>query len=235
MLTLKQVWHKAIKKIARRYNKQSYALNNLDKKLAQYIDFENGFFIEAGANNGVRQSNTLYFERYMGWRGLLVEPIPELANECKVNRPIAIVENCALVAFTYPEDHVEMKYCNLMSMVDGVLGNADAESIHLEKGKQFLQQGEDIYTISVPARTLSDILDKHKIVNIDFLSLDVEGYEHEALKGLDFSRHRPRFMLIEVRERQVLEEIIEPWYQPVAILTINPSYQDILYKIKDEQ
>jgi hypothetical protein len=36
-----------------------------------------GFFIEAGAHDGVEASNTLYFEKKMGWTGLLVEPNPD--------------------------------------------------------------------------------------------------------------------------------------------------------------
>ena len=33
-----------------------------------------GVFVEAGAVDGVTNSNTLFFERYLGWSGLLVEP-----------------------------------------------------------------------------------------------------------------------------------------------------------------
>ena len=32
------------------------------------------FFFEAGARNGVSESNTFFFERYLGWSGVLVEP-----------------------------------------------------------------------------------------------------------------------------------------------------------------
>ena len=37
----------------------------------------NGFFIEAGAFDGEHLSNTLYFEKKLGWTGLLVEPNPD--------------------------------------------------------------------------------------------------------------------------------------------------------------
>ena len=36
------------------------ALNQLDKKMLNYINFPDGFFIECGANDGVNQSNTWY-------------------------------------------------------------------------------------------------------------------------------------------------------------------------------
>src|SRR6185436_12170312 len=60
-----------------------FALNDLDAKLEPFMDFDNGIFVEAGANDGVVQSNTLYFEARRRWRGLLVEPIPEKAEECR--------------------------------------------------------------------------------------------------------------------------------------------------------
>ena len=43
--------------------------------LLKYLNYENGFFIEAGANDGVVQSNTFYFEKELNWTGLLIEPI----------------------------------------------------------------------------------------------------------------------------------------------------------------
>lgn len=229
------VWQRAYRWLSRRFFEQSYALDNLDRKLALYINAKNGFFIEAGANDGVHQSNTLYFERYHGWRGLLIEPVPELAARCRANRPRAIVENCALVASDYAAEHIEIQYCNLMSTVKGSFGSPQAESAHLESGKRFLQPGEEVYTLSVPARTLSDILDERQITHIDLLSLDVEGYEQEALKGLDFSRHRPVYILVEARDRSAIEDLIGACYQPEAILTITPDYQDILYKTRDER
>ena len=52
------------------------ALNDLDKKIEKYLPGRNGFFIEAGANNGIKQSNSYYFAKTLGWRGILVEAIP---------------------------------------------------------------------------------------------------------------------------------------------------------------
>src|SRR5262245_59004648 len=98
---------------------QSFGLAQLDWKLRPYLDFCDGIFVEAGANDGLRQSNTLYFEKYRGWTGLLVEPVPELAERCRRNRPGCVVENCALVAEDYAAATVPMTYCNLMSVVRG--------------------------------------------------------------------------------------------------------------------
>ena len=66
---------------------------DLDDKLAAYLNFRDAFFVEAGANDGVDHSTTYSLEKRRGWRGLLIEPIPELARRCAANRRRSIVEN----------------------------------------------------------------------------------------------------------------------------------------------
>ena len=62
------------------------AIDNLDKKLKQFLYYKNGFYIECGANDGVNQSNTWFFEKKLKWRGILIEPVPDLFKELKKNR-----------------------------------------------------------------------------------------------------------------------------------------------------
>ena len=218
-----------IKRLARREKKQSFGLNQLDLKLEPYLNFRNGFFIEAGASDGLSQSNTLYFERYKNWRGILIEPIPELAMQCKENRPNCIVENCALVSFDYTETFVEMRYCRLMSIVKGALTTPEVEEAHLRRGCEV--QGVTSYDLQVPARTLTSILNEYDVTSIDFLSLDVEGYETNVLKGIDFEKYRPNFMLVEALDSSFRDEIndyLQRLYVPIATL----SDRDVLYKYK---
>lgn len=201
----------------------SFALDELDLKLARYVDFDGGFFIEAGANDGVTQSNTLHFERYRRWRGLLVEPVPELAKRCRANRPDCIVVNAALVPRDYPDDSVEMTYCNLMSQVKGAMKSAAEEAEHLRKGSAC--QNLTTYKFKAPAKTLSKILDDHSIQKVDLLSLDVEGFELAALRGLDLNRHAPAWILVEARYRQEIDEYLADGYEVAAEL----SHHDVLY------
>ena len=41
-----------------------------------FKQMKNGFFIEAGADDFLKSSNSLYFEEKYNWTGLLVEPVP---------------------------------------------------------------------------------------------------------------------------------------------------------------
>ena len=61
-------------------------LNKLDKKIEEYLNYDDGFFVELGANDGVTQSNTLYLEKHRKWKGVLVEPTPHNFLKCLENR-----------------------------------------------------------------------------------------------------------------------------------------------------
>lgn len=205
------------------------ALNGLDRKLERYLDIDNGFFVEAGANDGFQQSNTYYFEKLRGWHGVLVEPIPELAAECRKNRRGPVVE-AALVAEDTPGATVPIRFAGLMSVLANPTASAIDPEQHVRTGLE-VQHLPGSYTVEVPARTLSAILDELGVTReIDLLSLDVEGAEIGVLRGIDWARHAPRFICIEVRQAAPLEALLSLRYERRAILTDYGSYQDVLYQ-----
>ncbi len=158
------------------------ALNNLDELLARYLNYPSGFFIECGANNGYAQSNTYYLEKQLGWRGLLVEGIPDLYEKCKIERPSSIVRNVALVSREFTGKTVTMHYCNLMSVVEGSMKSPEMQEEHLNAGFD-VQKIENRYSIDVPAYTLSSLLDEiEDLGKIDFLVVRVEG-DHPVQQG----------------------------------------------------
>jgi FkbM family methyltransferase len=202
------------------------ALFAMDRKLERHLPQTGGFFVEAGANNGYLQSNTYWFERFRGWRGVLVEPIPELFDACRRERPRSTVFNCALVPVGREGMPVQMHYGGLMSIVGGVNASPSDDALHAAAGTQL---GWDVtYEVTVPGRTLTSILDEIQAPEIDLLSLDVEGFELDALGGLDLDRFAPRFALVEARDEEARASITEALahrYEPVEPL----SPYDVLY------
>lgn len=155
----------------------------LDQTMKKFLTEPCGFFVEAGAQDGIFQSNTLIFARKRGYRGLLVEPATSLIERLRQNRPESIVFNGALTSFQRDGSQVTVPSGSPMGIVSHDVVNG---------------------TATVTARSLSKLLDEHGIQNVDFFSLDVEGHEVEILDGIDFNRHRPRFVLIEVWNKNPL-------------------------------
>ena len=97
--------------------KNFFGLNNLDKKILEYINYKDGYFIELGANDGITQSNTKHLELFKGWHGVLIEPSPTQFKKLKKFRSKKNhFYNAACVAFDFPKDTIELIYSNLMSV-----------------------------------------------------------------------------------------------------------------------
>lgn len=164
-----------------------------------------GVYIEAGANDGLMQSNTALFEKEFGWRGLLVEPSLQAFGKCKLNRSEAnAFEQVALISFDSAAKGITSVEGDFAS--GSCMSSIDGKRLHSHP-KTF---------ISVPAVTLQSLLDKHRLPRIDLLSLDTEGYEYEILSGMDLSsKLAPRVCLIELYpdELDKVNELLEPYYE----------------------
>jgi FkbM family methyltransferase len=201
------------------------ALHEMDRKLDAIIDIDGGFFVEAGGHDGYTQSNTYYLERFRKWRGILVEPMPEMAAQARRNRPNTEVFQCALVSADHTGDDVEMEFGDLLTTVQGV---HDDDRRYVEGG--LVLGWRDHRRERVPARSLSDVLDISGSRKVDLLSLDVEGYEDQVLRGLDLSRHAPAWILVEMHDldagRAKIGAVLGDRYVEHEVL----SPLDILYR-----
>lgn len=191
--------------------------------LHEHLDFDGGFFVEAGANDGHRQSNTYFLERFRGWRGLLVEPIPELYERCARERPRSQCVNCALVDHTQAESTITLRYDDLGSHVLGEYERGDVPG-------STCWGWDQAYDVTVKTRTLDCLLDEMHAPQIDFLSLDVEGYEEVVLAGLDLDLHLPRLILIEAFHPEQRLERLEPIFARRYELIARPTPKDLLFR-----
>lgn len=201
-----------------------FSINCLDQKVEQYLNFNNGYFVELGANDGVNQSNTLYFERFRGWRGVLIEPYKPNYTELVRNRSSQnFFKNAACVGPTYSGPTISLWYSNLMTTTIGIDSDIQNPKDHADQGSKFW--GGSAFMFEAPAFTLNNILlEAGSPRKIDLLSLDVEGVELEILNGIDHSIFRFKYVLVESRQFEALCEFLEQKHYSFEQILSNHDY-----------
>jgi hypothetical protein len=122
----------------RRERKRKYwGLNNLDERIEKYLNYNSGFYVELGANNGKFCSNTLYYEIYKHWRGVLIEPAPNLYLECRTNRSLLtnFIVCATCVPFDYKETFVKIVYSNATSVSMSLESDLTDKITHANRGR----------------------------------------------------------------------------------------------------
>lgn len=141
-----------------------------------------GTFVDVGAYDGVTGSNTLFFERWRDWTGVLVEPVAEQRAKAEMMRKspcleYAVSDKKGIAEFMA----VTEGFTQMSGLVDtydeAMLDRVRADKRHAEK------------VIKVPTRSLSAILKEADIPHPDFISLDIEGGELAALRKFPFDKH----------------------------------------------
>ena len=205
---LKKILPTKFKTFLKKFRKFN-SINNLDKKLLKYLNFKDGFYIECGANDGVNQSNTWYFEKSLNWRGILIEPNKQIFEELKKNRSSKnIFKNVALVSedFKNKNEEIYLTKNNLMSKLTNVFTPLNQK---------------------VVIETLNNILKEINVNKINLFSLDVEGYEEEVLRGLNLNSFDIDYILIETNNLDKINSILKSFNY---ILQENLSFHDYLFK-----
>jgi FkbM family methyltransferase len=194
--------------IGKLFHLRYFALNQLDAKIEKYLNIDEGYFVELGANDGVNQSNTLYFEKFRGWKGVLIEPYPRNYNDLIRNRSDEnYFANAACVGPSYTDATVHLAYSNLMTSTLGIQSDIQNPLSHANKGAEFW--GGNTFLFEAPASTLNSILIKaNSPALIDLLSLDTEGVELEVLKGVDHSKYRFRYICVESRKFEAIHQYL---------------------------
>jgi FkbM family methyltransferase len=151
-----------------------------------FKDQKSGFYVDVGANDPDDSSVTKYF--YLaGWRGINIEPIPELVEKLNKSRPedtnkgVAISDRPGELPF-----YKGVKASGLSTLDPKIAAS------HQAKGFEFTK-------IMIPVTTLNAVLDEHAMdrPEITFLNVDVEGFEKQVLSSIDFMRYHPRVIMAE--------------------------------------
>lgn len=176
-----------------------YAQNAEDAVVLEaFSDRQHGFFVELGCIDGRRFSNTLALEE-RGWSGVCVEAYADYVELLRTNRPGSTVVHAAVAETDAAEVEFHANSRGSLSTPDPAL-----EHTHRSEYGQWFT-GFDVQR--VPQRSISSILDELGCPPVDVLSIDVEGTELRALRGLDLARHRPELIVIEANDPSDGDEI----------------------------
>ena len=189
-----------------------FGLGKIDREIAKYVPKRNGYYVELGANDGIKQSNSLHFEKFRNYRGLLVEPYTPNFELCVANRSkINEFRNAACVSFDFSEPFIEMIYSDLMTTPNEGFSDISDREGHAKSGVKFLG-AQQTFKFLAPAVSLNSILlEINAPERIDFLSLDVEGGEIEVLKGIDHGRFRFTLLCVESRDYDSLHSYLSSY------------------------
>ena len=203
-----------------------YGVREMDKDIIEkYFNFDGGFFIEVGGNDGITQSNTAHLEFNKNWKGVLIEAIPYKYDLMVNNRPNSICINGCLS--NVDNDIVTFNDVNLMSFIENSRKGEINDELWITEGEKCQNITRQKYELST--KRLQTIIDEHNIQKIDFFSLDVEGHELNVLQGIDFLRTRPHYILIEcTHKEEVFDFMLNNNYECVDKFVIH----DYLFKDK---
>lgn len=180
-------------------------LNKLDRTTSDI------FFVEIGAMDGVSFDPLYEHVIANGWRGLLVEPLQDMFSQLKetyCNQQGLIFENTAIADAPGTK---KMFRVSLEAVENGLVPYwAKGISSFFEDRNEiggigdtrlpnevFDQIQRNVVIETVKCETLNNLLLKHSIKKIDILQIDVEGYDYNVLKQVDFRRFRPRLIRME--------------------------------------
>jgi len=167
----------------------SYAQNREDIILGGFFNNKkDGFYVDVGANHPTIHSVTKRFYD-MGWTGINIEPNRHLFDLLKLERPRDRNLNTGI------SDKPGSLILRAYTKADGLSTFSKEMQNDYVKSKDKITDEYKDYKVYVV--TLKDIFEENKVKTINFMKIDVEGFEYEVIKSNDWNKYRPEVICIE--------------------------------------
>jgi hypothetical protein len=194
-----------------------------DKYVEQFLNHENGVYVEFGARDGIEHSNTYYFEKTYNWTGILVEPDDRELKKITKNRPNAHIYTGVAVC---PVGTKEVSFA--------ISSNRGWSGIHNSYDDK-RWHNTVISQKKMPCVDLNEICPEH----VDYMTVDTEGSEVEILRTFDFTSHDVTIIQVERNmktrvqqneEKQLTQFMSRKGYEKIKQIDIGNWAVDCIYK-----
>jgi FkbM family methyltransferase len=140
-----------------------------------------GTFVDVGANRGI---HTLYASKKLSTSGVVYafEPHPVTFDVLKAHLTINSINNCSAFNIGISKEEGTL---NLNMFADQHSGTCS-----------FVNSNNVFESVSVPVKKLDNVLDIKSIKGPLLVKIDVEGFEHQVLQGMENLLERPDINLV---------------------------------------
>ena len=165
--------------------KISYSYGGIDSLITNiFKDNNDGFYVDIGCGHPIKNNNT-YLLNKRGWKGINIDLDEENIDLFNIYRK---KDENINIAVSNDNKEVDLYFYHSKSAINTI----SKEAANYQKAKVSSVK-------KVKSKTLNEILinSKFKDIQIDFLSIDVEGSELLVLKNFDFKKYSPKVIVVE--------------------------------------
>jgi len=182
---------------------KNYSQSNHDLFVIYFTHYaeKKGFYVEIGAGDGVKISNTYLLEK-IGWQGIIVDPLNYNSENIKLRK--CIKDNRAV----YSKSGLKLPFHAVEPIPGSYLQGENFSGIseHIDdRSKKLPYKIIDVETVS-----LNDLLEQYNAPNkIDYISIDTEGSEFEIINNFDFNKYDVEIFTIEHNGANFRKDLIK--------------------------
>lgn len=192
------------------YGQEAEDVYLMDKFSGKYGENYTGFYVDIGAHHPYRFSNT-YWAYMKGWKGINIEPNSNVLEMFDKTRCRDININCGI-----GNKEGIMKYYKFEDPALNTFESQEFDGLRIP-----------LEVVNVPVRTLKSIFDEYKINKVDFMNIDVEGYELQVLESNNWDLINPAYILVEQKNMTVSELIKSSIYLNLKELGYDCEYKSL--------